>query len=342
MGVQARRGTACRPGRLKIVTLLAWVALLSGGCSGSQSALAPAGRGAAEIAQLFWWMAAGALVVWLAVLILAAYASRPRGEAAHTAREARLYIIGGGAVFPTVVLAALLTYGLWMMPPLIAPPAPGTLKIAVTGEQWWWRVRYLSADGSSVELANEIRVPVGEAVEFELDSPDVIHSFWIPSLGGKMDMIPGRRTRLVLEPTSTGTFRGVCAEYCGTSHAYMAFDVVVMAKADFDQWLMAQHQIATPPADPLSARGRDAFFENGCSACHSIRGTSARGSVGPDLTHVGSRLSLGAGILPNDPDGFVRWIARTDQEKPGVQMPHFGMLPPEELNALAAYLDSLQ
>lgn len=311
------------------------------GCSGPQSGLDPAGRGAERIAELFWWMTGGAIIVWAAVLWLMVSAIRGRA-ASNTAREARLYIIGGGAVLPTVVLTGLLIYGLGMMPELLAPAPPGSLKVTVTGEQWWWRIRYHAPDGGSIELANEIRLPVGEPVEFELDSPDVIHSFWIPSLGGKMDMIPGRRTRLVLHPTRTGTFRGQCAEYCGASHALMAFPVVVMEKEAFARWLDGQQAAAAASPEPLAVRGRELFFMNGCSACHSIRGTDARSSIAPDLTHVGSRLTLGAGIVTNDADGFIRWIARTDQVKPGVHMPHFGMLPRGELNALAAYLESLQ
>jgi cytochrome c oxidase subunit 2 len=216
------------------------------------------------------------------------------------------------------------------------------LKIMVVGEQWWWRVRYEPATGGAVDLANEIRLPVGEPVLFELESPDVIHSFWIPSLGGKMDMIPGRRTRLTLQPTRTGVFRGTCAEYCGASHALMAFDVVVMEKNEFARWLDEQRAPAADLDDPELAPGREQFLANGCSACHTIRGTPARGLVGPDLTHVGSRRSLGAGIVSNDTEGFVRWIEQTDRVKPGVHMPHFRMLPAEELAALALYLESLQ
>lgn len=309
-------------------------------CSGPQSALDPAGRGATELAELFWWMAAGAVVVWAAVLALAFYAMRVHPDAGG--KRAALLIIGGGAVVPTVVLTALLIYGLGLMPPLLAAPAPGTMQIAVTGEQWWWRVRYHPGSAGAVELANEIRLPAGEPVELLLDSPDVIHSFWIPSIGGKMDMIPGRRTRLVLQPTRTGTFRGVCAEYCGTSHALMAFPVVVMERDAFARWLAAQRESARAPSSPDAQSGRDAFFANGCPACHTIAGTTANGAIGPDLTHVGSRLTLGAGTLPNDRDAFVRWIGHTEQVKPGVHMPSFRMLDGRELHALAAYLESLQ
>jgi cytochrome c oxidase subunit II len=311
------------------------------GCSGRQSGLDPAGRGAEQIADLFWWMVAGSTVIWLGVVWLTYSAIRGR-VSKNSERQARYYVIGGGALVPTVVLAALLIYGLRMMPELIAPAPPGTLKIRVVGEQWWWRVRYEPAEGEPVELANEIHLPVGRAVEFELESPDVIHSFWIPSLGGKMDLIPGRRTRLLLHPTRTGTFRGACAEYCGTSHALMAFDVVVSDEAEFASWLSQQRRPADEPVSPLARDGREYFFLNGCAACHSILGTDAWGVVGPNLTHVGGRLSIGAGVMPNGSDGFRRWLGQTNKVKPEVHMPHFGMLPPKELDALSAYLESLQ
>lgn len=313
------------------------------GCSGPQSALDPAGRGAERIADLFWWMGLGGLVIWFAVMALTFYAIRPR-PAAHSNRVARFLLIGGGAIFPTIVLTGLLAYGLAMLPELIKPAPEGNLHIVVSGEQWWWRVRYLTpgGPGKDVELANEIRLPVGERVAFLLESPDVIHSLWIPALGGKIDMIPGRQNRLVLEPTRTGTFRGACAEYCGTSHALMSFVVVVLEKADFAAWLAHQQTPAPPPTQPLATHGQELFLAHGCGACHTVRGTPADGMVGPDLTHVGSRLSLGAGILPNEPDDFQRWIAHTDRVKPDVHMPAFGMLPPEEVRALAAYLDGLQ
>lgn len=290
---------------------------------------------------MFWGLAVGALVVWAAVMALAAYAARPRERAQRRPRAAA-FIIVGGVVVPTVVLAALLGFGLSSLPRLLAPAPPGSLRVSVVGEQWWWRVRYHPPEGEPFELANEIRLPVDEPVEFVLSSPDVIHSFWIPSLAGKMDMIPGRTTRLALHPTRVGTFRGVCAEYCGTAHALMAFPVIVMARAEFEQWVAAQRAAAAEPSDELAARGRDRFFANGCHACHAVRGTAALGVVGPDLTHLGSRRTLGAGIMPNDRDGLVRWIARTGEVKPGVLMPHFGMLPRAELDALAAYLESLR
>lgn len=320
---------------------LIFALLAFAGCAGRQSALAPAGREAEKLAQIFWLMTAGALVVWVATIALALWAVRARAER-HNLRRTRMLIVGGGAVVPTIVLTALLVYGLEPIPALVAPAPEGTLKIAVTGEQWWWKVRYMPPGGQETTLANEIRLPVGEQVEFILDSPDVIHSFWIPSLAGKVDMIPGRVTRLVLKPTKTGTFRGACAEYCGASHAWMAFNVVVSEREEFESWLAEQSRPAQAPTEPLAARGRELFSSNGCSACHSIRGTEAGGLVGPDLTHVGSRTSLAAGTLPNEQDDYRRWIAHTDEVKPGVLMPSFQMLADEDLRAIAAYLKGLK
>jgi cytochrome c oxidase subunit 2 len=228
------------------------------------------------------------------------------------------------------------------LPKLLAPAPEGSLRISVSGEQWWWRVRYDVAGNDPVVLANEIRLPVGEPVEFRLESPDVIHSFWIPSLGGKIDMIPGRVTRLSLTPTETGVFRGACAEYCGTSHALMSFDVVVHEKDDFARWLAHQQTEAVPPRVPSASRGQEVFLASGCGACHSIRGTPANGVIGPDLTHIGSRLSIGAGALPNNAESLLRWIARTEHVKPEVLMPEFGMLPDDELQAMASYLEGLK
>lgn len=318
---------------------LAALSLVSG-CTGTQSALQPAGAGAEQIAQLFWWMGGGAIVIWVAVIGFAIYATQIKSEA-HSSRRAHWLIIGGGAIFPTIVLGTLLIFGLQLMPSLSAP-AKSEFQVAVSGERWWWRVTYTTPAGDKVRLANEIRLPVGERVEFSLSSPDVIHSFWIPSLGGKVDMIPGRVTRLVLEPTRLGTYRGACAEYCGTSHALMNFHVEVMEPEAFAAWLEGQAAPAQPPQGPIAKRGQQAFMANGCSACHAIRGTPADGTLGPDLTHVGSRLTLGAGILPNDVESFVRWISHPDHIKPGVNMPAFGMLPKDQRTAIATYLDGLK
>jgi cytochrome c oxidase subunit 2 len=326
--------------RLPILTLAVSVLFLTA-CTGVQSALNPAGRGAEEIATLWWWMAGGAAVIWTAVIALAIYAVRAHPEK-HDPRKAAFLIIGGGVAFPTLVLLGLLIYGLRLLPRLLEPAPEGSLQVLVAGEQWWWRVFYLRPGGQAIESANEVHLPVSQPVQFLLESPDVIHSFWVPSLGPKMDMIPGRRTRLTLHPNRTGLYRGACAEYCGASHGLMSFYAVVHEEEEFTRWFAAESEPARPPAGSLEQRGAQLFLAHGCGGCHAVRGTTAVGPMGPDLTHVGSRRSVGAGILPNEPAEFAHWIARTEQVKPGVHMPAFGMLSREELNALAAYLNGLR
>jgi cytochrome c oxidase subunit 2 len=305
------------------------------GCSGPQSALDPAGDGAGRLALLFWVMLTGAALLWAGTLALAFFAARTK-RGRFDERAGSAFILWGGAVFPTVVLTALLTYGLWIMPDL-----RGTgdgLTIHVSGEQYWWRVHYQPKDGAAVESANEIRLPAGERVEFMLDAADVIHSFWIPSLGGKVDMIPGRTNRLVLHATKPGVYRGVCAEFCGPSHALMAFSAVVMERAEFDRWLEGQARSAVAS----NSRGAELFLAQGCGACHAVRGTEARGIVGPDLTHFGERATVGAGIMRNERESVVRFIRETEIIKPGSRMPSYSMLTPEEAGAIADYLGSLR
>ena len=305
-----------------------------------QSALDPAGREAEQLAQLFLWMGIGAVVIWLAVIALAVYA--PRATALSGRRGANLLIIGGGIVFPLVVLTSLLFLGLPRLRDLLAPAAHDAVSLEILGNQWWWRVRYLRPGHEPVELANEIRLPVGVRVNTTLASGDVIHSFWVPSITGKMDMIPGRTNRLALEPTRTGTFRGACAEFCGSSHALMNFIVVVTEQGEFDRWLAGQAQPALTPTEPLAQQGERAFFARGCNTCHAVRGTDARGVAGPDLTHVGSRQTIAAGQLPTRPEQFSRWISNTERIKPDAHMPAFDGLPDDELAALAVYLMQLK
>ena len=315
--------------------------LLPAACAGPSSALDPAGRGAERIATLFWWMTGGALAVWLAVTVLTVYAVWFHRGGTPLPSARRLIVIGG-AVIPLGLLTVLLVFGLGMLPAELAPAPAGSLAVSVVGEQWWWRVRYSGPDGGAVELANELHLPLGEPVQLTLRSADVIHSFWVPALGGKVDMIPGRTTRLTLEPTRAGEFHGVCAEYCGASHALMAFDVVVERPEKVQQWLAQQQQPARAPAEPLAERGAKLFLSTGCGACHTVRGTAATGVVGPDLTHVGSRRTLAAGALPNHPDAYHRWVAKPAALKPLATMPAFGALADEELRALSRYLESLQ
>ncbi len=314
--------------------------VLTTSCSSAQSALHPAGRDAESIAALFFIMAAGALIIWLAVMGTALYAVI-RADEQHPRRLANLFIVGGGVVLPIITLAALLIGGLSMLPGLLELGPDSQPAVRVTAEQWWWRVRYPLPNGGSVELANEVRLPVGRRVAIAVDSPDVVHSLWIPALAGKVDAIPGRTTHLGVEPTRAGVFRGVCAEYCGLSHALMLFFAVTMEPAAYEAWLAHQAEPAAPPQTALARQGQTLFLATGCGACHAIRGTAADGAVGPDLTHVGSRHSI-SGVLDNDVEGFVQWLTATDAIKPGVHMPAFDMLADADLVAIATYLESLQ
>ena len=300
------------------------------------SAFAPAGPEAATLLRLFWAMAAGAIVVWIAVLLVARAAVR---RDARPVRDARWLILAGGVAVPLVVLTALLAYGLWLLPRVRAAVPADALRIEVSGEQWWWRVRYPE---TGVDTANELHVPVGVPVALHLTSPDVIHAFWVPSLAGKMDMIPGRENVLLIQADKPGIYRGACAEFCGASHAQMRLLVVAEPRDGFDAWLRAQAQPAAEAGDGPARAGRAAFLGNGCGSCHTVRGTPANGRVGPDLTHVGSRRELAAGTLPNDHEALRRWIAQPHASKPGALMPAFAMLRDDEVRAVAAWLGRLQ
>ncbi|MBL9169225.1 MAG: cytochrome c oxidase subunit II [Verrucomicrobiales bacterium] len=306
-----------------------------------QSTLHPAGREADLIAELFWWMVGGGLVIWAGFIYLLIYSARQR-ETPLTERWGLCLIVIGGVVIPSLVLSGLLVYGLKMMPKLLSPAPPGSRKVEVFGELWWWRFRYHHASGATVEVANELHLPVHEPVELELFSSNVIHSFWIPSLGGKRDLIPGRVTRLTLTPTKPGVFDGQCAEYCGTAHALMKIRVVIHEREAFDRWLEHQAEDSNHVLTPHANLGRELFLANGCGACHQVRGTTARGSIGPDLTHFASRQTIAAGTAPNDSASLQKWLAHPQLPKPGADMPAYGMLPHEELQAIAAYLQELR
>ena len=326
------------PSSLPWVPALALVvSSLSIGCDAPLSALSPAGRQAQDIATLFWWMAGGAAVIWAMVNGLAIYAIRSRP---HDRNKTRLFIIGGGAVLPTAVLTVLLIAGLGRVPDMFAPGDEDGPVVRISGEQWWWRVEYELDDGTRFELANELYLPVGKRVSLLLESADVIHSFWVPSLGGKMDLIPGRTNRWALEPTRTGIFMGACAEYCGVSHARMMLHAVVVEAQEFEDWARRQAAEAAPGAHQLP--GARVFTEHGCPACHTVRGTPADGVIGPDLTHVGGRRAIGAGVLPNTVDGFQTWLVGISRLKPSVHMPAFDMLSDAELMQLALFLEGLE
>lgn len=274
------------------------------------------------MARLFWIMAGAGAMIWLIVLGFALYAVTGRNRPTSD-RFADKFIFVGGVVFPTVTLAALLIVGLTLLPNWTADQAPD-LRVHVSAEQFWWCITYDTADGRLTESANEVHLPANSVVEFVITSPDVIHSFWIPALGGKMDAIPGRTNVLRLTPTTPGTYRGVCAEYCGLSHALMAFVVQVHPVEVFDAWLAAEQTAAAVDPTP--------FRQAGCAACHPIRGVMEHGQIGPDLTHFGSRQTIGAGTLPMTAGDLRDWLTATEAIKPDVHMPAYAMLPDAEID----------
>jgi cytochrome c oxidase subunit 2 len=236
----------------------------------------------------------------------------------------------------------LLVYGFVVLRATNPPSGIAATKIAIVGERWWWRVQYRDGAGHLIESANEIRIPVGRPVEIELTSADVIHSFWAPKLAGKLDMIPGRKNVLRLQAKEIGVSRGQCAEYCGGAHALMSLYVIVAPEPEFEQWLAYEGGAAAAPATEQTREGMRLFGANGCGACHAIRGTSAAGVVGPDLTHIGGRMSLAAATLPNDEAAIARWISDNQHIKPGNLMPPYRIFSDRELSALSAYLAGLR
>ncbi|WP_011582109.1 cytochrome c oxidase subunit II [Chelativorans oligotrophicus] len=323
------------------VVLLSIASALSG-CSGVQSALSPSGVEALRIDPLFWTATGVSVAVTLMVVVLMALAlyGPPRWRSWLGGDRV---IIGGGVVLPIVVLTGLFIYGLFVMQAgAVRSAREGEATVTIIGKLWWWEVVYQGPDGEEIVSANELRLPAGRPVRLRLESDNVIHSFWAPQIAGKLDMIPGRTNEVVVEATAPGISRGQCAEYCGGAHALMAFYVVAMAPDEYDAWLAREAGPAPEPLTEGEARGRQVFLENGCGGCHQVRGTEARGRIGPDLTHVGSRMSLAAGMMPNDVDAFARWIVENQHIKPENKMPPFRQFGEEELTALAAYLDSLE
>lgn len=318
---------------------LALALLALAACSGAQSALAPAGPEARAVAGLFWLMAAAGALIWLAV-VLAYLHARRRGRRAWSPEAAGRLVLWAGAVFPATVLLGLLAYALWLMPalrPWTAPETPG-LVVEVTGRQYWWEITYHPEGAPPVPSANALRLPAGVPVELRLASPDVIHSFWVPALAGKMDMIPGRTNRLLVEADAPGRWTGACAEYCGTAHALMRLEVAAESPEAFAAWLAAE----AAPSPGAAAPGAEAFLAEGCGACHTVRGTAATGRVGPDLSHLGARPRIAAGTLPRSPETLARFIADPAAMKPGARMPGYAMLDPARLALIAGWLEGLR
>jgi cytochrome c oxidase subunit II len=310
-------------------------------CGDRQSVLNPKGPQASELAHLGWFLFAAGTTVLLFVIVATALAIRG-SERVRARLASDQMVVWAGVVFPVVTLTFLLSYGVWLTrATAVALDDPRAVRVTVIGEQWWWRLLY-EHNGTVVAAANEIRIPAGRSVVFKLSSPDVIHSFWVPNLGGKVDMIPGRTTHLRLRADQPGVFRGQCAEYCGGPHALMAFEVVALSEPDFESWLEAQSKPSAAPVSEQAQRGRELFLAAGCGACHAIRGTPAAGTIGPDLTYLATRRSVGLDTMPMTEANIQRFIRDGQHIKPGNLMPPFRIFAKADLEALAAYLAGLR
>ena len=321
-------------------------------CSAPQSPLNPHAAESSQILTLGATFFAIALVTYLVVnaVLVAALVRRRRTVLPETPEvapvdqdESRLGRHVRNATILTAVLLAVYVGGTWAVEARVTPTSrERPLEIEVVARQWWWEMRYKDSVPSQTFItANELHLPVGRPVLVTLRSEDVIHSFWVPALHGKKDLVPGKVNTLAFTPRETGTFRGQCAEFCGHQHAHMAFDVVVESPDAFDAWVAAQRTPARPPSDALRARGQQVFLGKSCPMCHNIQGARAYGTRGPDLTHVASRRSLAAGTLPNTKGHLAGWIIDPGRQKPGTKMPPNPMSG-EELEALLAYLGGLE
>lgn len=322
---------------LKWTTLVLAVPWLTG-CEGPHSALDPASPMARDVARVWWAMFVVGSTVWLAVSALWVYAlaRTPRErEEAHARRINRRWVIGGGIVLPTVSIALLLLWGLPTGRSMLPLPLIGQqpLRIDVTGNQWWWEVHYPEA---GVTTANHFVLPAGRPVDVHVTSRDVIHSFWVPRLGGKMDMIPGRVNVIRLEAERPGEYHGQCSEFCGTQHARMKLPTLALAEEDFATWLARRQQLRF--AAPAGAAGE--LFDQRCGQCHRVAGVSD-GQRAPDLTDLASRPSLGAGTLANTPDNLRRWLREHQTLKAGNAMPIHDEVDDNTLEQLAAWLETL-
>ena len=322
---------------MQLTTLGLSVPLLAG-CSGPQSALDPAGPMAREVAVIWWAMFGFASLVLLVVIALWVYAMRRPHRALDEAQAKKInraWIVWGGLVLPSASIGLLLLFGIpaghRMLPLPIVGEQP--LRIEVIGHQWWWEVRY---PDSGVVTANQLHLPVGRPVDLDVTSDDVIHSFWVPRLGGKIDMIPGRHNRIRLHVDRPGTYRGQCSEFCGTQHSHMILDVQAHDEDGFSAWLDARRQ---PRVSALPGPAGDTFASH-CGTCHRVAGVS-EGQRAPDLTDVGSRSSLGSGVLANEPGAVLRWLRDHQQLKPGNGMPLTDDIDPDHLSAIAAWLETL-
>ena len=328
--------------------------LLLGGCAYQryQSDFGAAGVEDRQFLTLFWiFLGVCAFMYALVIIFLGAGIARSRRAAeanvVETGRHHRSHplmrstLIGWAALIG-VGLAGLAIASFFTDRSMAAAAANEKLSVTVTGNQWWWDIVYNSGDASkTLRTANELHLPVGVPTRIILNSADVIHSFWVPSLAGKQDLIPGRENDIIIVPKMTGMFRGQCAEFCGVQHAHMSLVVVVESYPDFVKWWSHQLQPAPMPTTPLAMAGYKYVTTGPCSACHSIGGTTAGGLVAPDLTHLASRRSLAAGTLPMNEGNLYGWVEDPQSLKPGVHMPTIG-LEPDQLHAVVAYLETLK
>ena len=301
--------------------------------------LAPAGPAAQNIAALSWLLFAVAAVLYLLVLSALGIAIRRRRRETRHDRWATAGVIAGGIVLPLVVLPGLLFPSVRSLAALTRT-APASIVVEIVGQQFWWELRYRQGE-ADVVTANELHLPQGRRVELRLRATDVIHSFWVPALQGKLDLVPGKTNVTWVQADRAGTYHGQCAEYCGIQHALMRLPVIVQPPDEFDRWLEAQRAPARPSGDDRTLRAQEVFLLH-CAYCHSIRGTSAStGHLGPDLTHLMSRRTLAAGTLTNVRGNLSAWIADPQTQKPGNRMPRIA-LPPDDFQAMLDYLTSLR
>jgi cytochrome c oxidase subunit 2 len=314
-------------------------------CAGAPTYLEGRGYVADRQAALGWVLLAiaSAVVVVIAVLVLAAtLRRRPPGDDLIREGGGLRWIVVGAIILPAIILLGTTIYSTIVLARVARPAARPSIVVQVIGHRWWWEVRYPgTSPADAFATANEIHIPVRQAVQLELSSADVIHSFWIPQLAGKMDLIPGQTNVTWIEADTEGDYRGQCGEYCGLQHAGMRMFVVADSPEGFTRWLQAQRQSAAAPAADLAAAGERVFQRSACAVCHAVRGTGAGGAVGPDLTHFASRATLAAGVLPNTHGNLAGWVANPQGIKPGVIMPAVP-LRPADLHAVVAYLQALK
>ena len=318
----------------------------------AHDALAPAGLQAAHIAHLWWILTAVCAGVFVLVMVALAWAvlRAPRADAGvapdmkdDPLRERRLARgVGFAVALSSILLVGLLVASISTDRALATMPLQDPVNVHITAHQWWWEIQYDDAQPERVfSTANELYVPVGRPVIATLDADDVIHSFWVPSLHGKKDLIPGRTATIRFRADAPGHYGGACAEYCGWQHAHMYFEVIAVPADQYQAWSDAQRQPAQEPADDTARRGRDLFMSGSCMMCHAIQGTIANAHKAPDLTHVASRARLAAGTFDNSEANIAAWITDPQKMKPGVNMPAHP-LAGEDLHALVAYLEGLK